>query len=136
MNVPYKYPPVLTGSIGSPVRLNATTDLAVGAYGTAVWVDSHTEKYYRHAESGQRVAGTFAKLTKRNVNPDDSEDDEENSEEEVGTTPSDLGAATAASFIYAHKEEDSWLNLAIDEEEGVIFLGCNDGAIDVVEYAP
>jgi len=114
--------------------MNATTDLAVGAYGTAVWVDSHTEKYYKHAERGQRVAGTFAKLKERNVSPDDS--DEENGEEEVGTTPSDQGAATAASFIYAHKEEDNWLNLAIDEEEGVIFLGRNDGAIDVFEYAP
>lgn len=137
LNVPYNYPPILSGSIGSPVRLNAAADMAVGAYGTAVWIDSHTEKYYKHAEHGQRVAGTFAELTRRNVSfSDDEEQNEQYEEEEVETTSSEHMTARAASFVYAHKEEDSWLKIAIDEEEGVIFLGRNDGTIDIFEYAP
>lgn len=127
MNVPYEFPPVLAKSIGAPVRLQASTDLAIGAYGTAVWIDSHTENYYNHAGRGQRVAGAFGALTKRDSYSDDEEDEGNNDQLHV--------ESTEAPFVYAHHEDDSWVKVALDEEEGVIFLGKADGAIDILEYA-
>jgi len=127
MNVPYEFPPVLVKSIGSPVRLHASTDLAIGAYGTAVWIDTHTENYYNHAGRGQRIAGAFGALTKQDLDSDDEETEENDDQLHA--------VSTEAPFVYAHHENDSWVKVALDEEEGVIFLGRADGAIDVLEYA-
>jgi len=127
MNVPYEFPPVLVKSIGSPVRLDASTDLAIGAYGTAVWIDTHTENYYDHAGHGQRVAGAFGRPTRKDSRSDDEENEDDDDQLHV--------VSTEAPFVYAHHGEDNWVKVALDEEEGVIFLGRADGAIDVLEYA-
>ncbi|KIM44443.1 hypothetical protein M413DRAFT_24939 [Hebeloma cylindrosporum] len=121
-NLPYEFPPVLRETIGSPVRLHATSDLAIGPYGTAVWIDSHTEDYFFHADRGQRLAGMLA--------PSPYFGTEEDEEVEL----SDQIATAAATSVYAYHEEDSWVKVALDEEEGRIFLGHDDGLIMILEY--
>ncbi|KAF8809525.1 hypothetical protein BYT27DRAFT_7241230 [Phlegmacium glaucopus] len=122
INSPYQFPPILSETIGSPVRLHATSDMAFGPYGTAIWTDSHTEDYFCHADRGQRLAGTF--LLARNVQ--DGEDEE--------VELSDQIANAAATSVYSFQEEDSWVRLALDEAEGRIILGHDDGRISVLEY--
>jgi len=82
--------------------------------------------YYDHATLGQRIAGAFGALTKQDSYSDD-EDNQDNQDQ--------LHAVSTDPFVFAHHENDSWAKVALDEEEGVIFLGRADGAIDVLEYA-
>lgn len=125
--MPYEYPPLLTGTIAGPVRLAANTDLALGTYGTAVWLDSHTEMYYQ-ASRGQRIAGTFARVERRTLDLDQSG-------EEGGTAiPSDNLENIPASFEFAHQQEENWTKLMVDEEEGVICVAGENGAIDMLRY--
>ncbi|KAF8956938.1 hypothetical protein BDZ97DRAFT_1707518 [Flammula alnicola] len=122
-NLPYEFPPVLRETIGSPVRLHATSDMSIGAYGTAVWTDSHTEDYFNHADRGQRLAGRFLPHV---VSGEEEEDDEVELSDQVATV--------SATSVYAYHEEDSWVRVALDETEGRIILGRDDGVISVLEY--
>ncbi|KAF9038578.1 hypothetical protein BJ165DRAFT_1407721 [Panaeolus papilionaceus] len=117
-NMPYDLPPVLQETIASPIRLHATTDMVLGPYGTAVWIDSHTEDYFNHADRGQRLAGRFCP-----VRVDEGEEIE----------LSDQVATAAASSVYAFQEEDSWVQVAIDEVEGRMAVGSAEN-ITVIEY--
>lgn len=95
--------------------------MALGPYGTALWIDSHTEDYFGHSDRGQRLAGRFSpSLT---------------SEEVTSVELIDQVASTAARSVYDVSENDSWVRLALDEEEGRIALGSVDGQISVLEFA-
>ena len=118
-NPPYELAPVLRETIGSPVRLHTTSDMAIGPYGTAIWTDSHTEDYFNHADRGQRVAGIFSRYVV-------------NEGEEIEL--SDQVATAVATSVYTYHEEDSWVRIGLDEVEGRIFLGRDDGVISVLEY--
>lgn len=107
--------------------------MAIGDYGTAIWTDSHTEDFYGHSDRGQRVAGRFSRRHFRqsrsfNVEAAREEEDDE------GEGLSDQVASAMATSVYAHQEEDSWVRIALDETEGRIFLGRDDGCIEVLEY--
>jgi len=123
LNLPYQFPPILCETIGSPVRLHGASDLVFGPYGTAIWTDSHTEDYFGHADRGQRLAGTF--LLAKHIKDGDEEEEVE---------LSDQIANAAAASVYSVQEEDSWVRLALDEKEGRIILGYDDGHISVLEY--
>ena len=96
--------------------------MAFGPYGTAIWTDSHTEDYFGHADRGQRLAGAF--LWTGDIH--DGEDKEVELLDQI--------ANTAAASVYSVQEEDSWVSLALDEAEGRIIVGYNDGRISVLEY--
>ncbi|KAF9565905.1 hypothetical protein CPC08DRAFT_747682 [Agrocybe pediades] len=127
-NVPFDFPPVLQDTIASPVRLHAISDLAIGPYGTAVWTDSHTEDYFDRADQGQRLAGKFFPFSRSDLDDDDGEDEGE------GIELSDQVATAAATSVYAYHEGDNWVSVAVDETEGRIALGRDDGSITVLEY--
>ena len=93
--------------------------MAIGPYGTAIWTDSHTEDYFNHADRGQRVAGIFSRYVV-------------NEGEEIEL--SDQVATAVATSVYTYHEEDSWVRIGLDEVEGRIFLGRDDGVISVLEY--
>ncbi|PPQ65165.1 hypothetical protein CVT24_011028 [Panaeolus cyanescens] len=117
-NAPYDLPPLLQETIASPIRLHATTDMVLGPYGTAVWIDSHTEDFFNHADRGQRLAGRLCP-----VRVGDGEEIE----------LSDQVATSTASSLYGIQEEDSWLQVAIDEVEGRIAVGSPE-KIMITEY--
>lgn len=120
-NLPYQFPPVLSQTIVSPVRLFAITDMALGPYGTAVWVDSHTEDFYYHGEVGQRLAGLM-------LSPpmEDLEDSE--------IRAADQNTQASASIVFGVHETDDWNRVAIDEEEGRIAVGSVNGEIMIDDY--
>jgi hypothetical protein len=103
--------------IGSPIRLMATYDMAVGSHGTIIYMDSHTETYFGHSDFGQRLAGTRI--------------DERSGEGEEGQA----GTMVQASSVYQVSERDEWTRIALQEEEGRIAIGHVDGRITVLEYA-
>jgi len=85
--------------------------------------------YYDHAGLGERIAGAFGALTKQDSYSDDEENEDNHDEDQLHAV------STVVPFVFAHHENDSWVKVALDEEEGVIFFGRADGAIDVLEYA-
>ena len=98
--------------------------MTFGPYGTAIWTDSHTEDYFGHADRGQRLAGVFLR------GRDGIQDEEEDNEVEL----SDQIANAAAASVYSVQEDDSWVSLGLDEAEGRIVIGYDDGRISVLEY--
>ncbi|KAJ7780264.1 hypothetical protein DFH07DRAFT_468411 [Mycena maculata] len=118
-NAPYLPEPVLIRTFASPIRLFARWDMVLGAYGTALWIDSHTEDYFDHAVEGQRLAGTLFTTF------------------EPGgpvVALSDQGASATASMVYQVREDDGWIRIAIAEEEGKIAVGTSTAEITVLEY--
>ncbi|CAA7269253.1 unnamed protein product [Cyclocybe aegerita] len=77
--------------------------------------------YFNHADRGQRLAGKLA-----TVNYESSED-----EEEPGLAQFTSSMATS---VYAYQEEDNWVAVELDEVEGKIILGHDDGFITIQEY--
>ncbi|TFK71671.1 hypothetical protein BDN72DRAFT_895502 [Pluteus cervinus] len=114
-NYPYQLTPTLRQTIGSPVRLFATSHMVIGTYGTAIWFDSHTEDYFGHADRGQRLAG-------RSLRTEPVEDE-------------GVVLSSAATCVYGVREVDAWVRLAMCEEEGIIAVGAADGEISIRKYA-
>ncbi|KAE9392891.1 hypothetical protein BT96DRAFT_967302 [Gymnopus androsaceus JB14] len=123
-NLPYHFPPVLSQTIASPVRLFAITDMALGPYGTAVWIDSHTEDFYHQGDVGQRLAGLM-------LNPvvDERQD------AHIDGQAADQNTQTAgATIVFGVHETDDWNRVAIDEEGGRIAVGSVNGEIMIDDY--
>lgn len=95
--------------------------MALGPYGTAVWLDSHTEDFYYHGEVGQRLAGLM-------LSPpmEDLEDSE--------IRAADQNTQASASIVFGVHETDDWNRVAIDEEEGRIAVGSVNGEIMIDDY--
>lgn len=117
-NLPYHFPPTLRQSIAAPVRLFGVSDMAIGAYGTAVWFDTQVEDYYAQVAHGQRLAGRVLAL---------GEDEDDYISDQV--------ASNVASMVLRVDEEDRWVSLELDEGEGRIAIGKNDGCILLLDYA-
>lgn len=117
-NLPYHFPATLTQTIGVPVRTLGFSDLpvALGPFGTAIWIDNHIEDYYGPIPTGQRLAGKIL---------NDERDDDDLSD--------NVMAATMASTVYDVQQEDSWTCVAMDERAGRIAVGGKVGT-SVLEY--
>ncbi|KAJ7089847.1 hypothetical protein B0H15DRAFT_839481 [Mycena belliarum] len=118
-NTPYRAEPVLIRTFASPIRLFARWDMTLGQYGTAIWIDSHTEDYFDHAVEGQRLAGTLFTTVEPGA--------------EV-VALNDQGVSATASMVYQVREDDGWIKIAMDEEEGRIAVGTSAAEITVFEY--
>ncbi|KAJ7614665.1 hypothetical protein DFH06DRAFT_1063107 [Mycena polygramma] len=119
LNKPFRSEAVLIRTFASPIRLFARWDMVLGSYGTALWIDSHTEDYFDHAVEGQRLAGTLFTAA----------------EPGAEVVPlSDQGASTTASMVFQVREDDGWVRIAIEEEEGKIVVGAATAEITIFEY--
>lgn len=113
--------PILAQSIGSPIRLFALSHVTLGPYGTALFIDSHTEDYFTQGDHGQRLAGKILPQTIYDEHRD------ENGNYQV--------SSGMASMVFGVRENDQWYRVAMDEEAGRIAIGCVDGGISLFEYA-
>ncbi|KAJ6561068.1 hypothetical protein DFH09DRAFT_1316190 [Mycena vulgaris] len=118
-NMPYLPEPVLIRTFASPIRLFARWDMTLGSYGTALWIDSHTEDYFDHAVEGQRLAGTLFTTVDPGM--------------EV-VAMNDQGVSATAAMVYQVREDDGWIRIAIKEEEGRIAVGTSTADITIFEY--
>jgi len=110
---------MLVQTIASPINLFSTSHMALGDYGTAIWLDSHTEDYFDSVR-GKRLAGSLLA----------SHDDDDGDDDAATNVPS-----SAAGMVFAIQEDDTWVRVALDEQEGRIALGSNTGSISILEYA-
>lgn len=94
----------------------AMYDIALGSHGTIIYIDSHTESYFRHSDFGQRLAGTRM----------DERSNSGGGEESI---------MVRESSVYTTSERDQWSKIALQEEEGKIAIGHVDGRITVLDYA-
>jgi len=122
-NLPYIMEPELVRSIGSPIRLFAMSDVILGQYGTALFIDSHTEDYFAHSDHGQRLAGEL--LTQVS-------DDESSGQQKSSSYDTSSGMA---SMVFGVREHDEWFRVAMDEEAGRIALSGINGGVFLLEYA-
>ncbi|KAJ6607030.1 hypothetical protein B0H10DRAFT_2073535 [Mycena sp. CBHHK59/15] len=118
-NTPYLTDPVLIRTFPSPIRLFARWDMVLGSYGTALWIDSHTEYYFDHAVEGQRLAGTLFTSVDAGA-------------EVLALT--DQAASATASMVFQVRADDGWVRIAIEEQEGMIAVGTTTAEISIFEY--
>lgn len=95
----------------------ATYDIAVGSYGTIIYIDSHTESYFGHSNFGQRLAGTRIDAQLDNG------------------AGGEVDPAIRETSVYAVSEQDEWTRIALQEEEGKVAIGHVDGQITVLDFA-
>ncbi|KAG2111101.1 hypothetical protein DEU56DRAFT_216184 [Suillus clintonianus] len=112
-NLPYLAQPTPMKTIGSPVRLFAPSSVALGRYGTAIWLDSHTEDWMGPSDCGQRLAGHMMTTEESLNRPHGSH----------------------ASMIFRVRDDDLWCKVAVDEESGRIAVGDVNGSITLFEYS-
>ena len=111
-------------TIGSPwtVSLFGQSAIALGRYGTALWLDNHTEEWLWPSERGQRLAGWVARF--------DGDAATATATDAEPTVPESSGA----SMVFCARDDDAWTRIAMEEEAGRIALGHTDGTITLLEY--
>ncbi|KAL1733667.1 hypothetical protein EV714DRAFT_269627 [Schizophyllum commune] len=105
----YPLPPRAVVSIPSHVRLFSVSDMALGTYGAAVWIDSATED----EDTGKRLAGTIL---------------------QEPSTKEPEGHAQVMTFDKtSSRETEPWLHVEVDDEEGRIAVA-SFGQFELYEY--
>ncbi|KAG1904089.1 uncharacterized protein F5891DRAFT_1185051 [Suillus fuscotomentosus] len=115
-NLPYAAQPTLVQTIGLPVFSPQMSDVALGRYGTVIWLDNYYEDwaYAREpSEFDQRLAGQILTAT-------------------GGFSTSQHGSHD--SMVFHVRDRNDWSVVAIDEESGRIVVGDVDGAMTLFEY--
>ncbi|KIJ65450.1 hypothetical protein HYDPIDRAFT_167143 [Hydnomerulius pinastri MD-312] len=118
-NLPYRIEPQAVQTIGSPVRLFGMSAVALGRYGTALWLDNHTQEWLGPSELGQRLAGKLLAPMG-------------GLEQGIPAGQSD---SSLASMVFGVREDDAWNRVAMDEESGRIAVGHSNGVITLLDYA-
>lgn len=107
--------------------------MALGRYGTALWLDNHTVEWSGPSERGQRLAGRVFPLGgEEGVNGDQASTTRA-SGMAAAAEPSAV-SSTGAAMLFGVREDDAWTRVAMEEEAGLIALGHVDGAITLLEY--
>ncbi|KAF8141422.1 hypothetical protein EV363DRAFT_1465835 [Boletus edulis] len=128
-NLPYDPRPCPTHTIGSPIRLFGQAATALGRYGTALWLDNHTEAWLEPSERGQRLAGRIVRAGGPN-----GFDRGVGVGTGTGTEPTATSSDPGAPMLFGVRDDDAWTRIAMEEEAGRIALGHVDGAITLLEY--
>lgn len=163
-NIPYLFTaastlfgPYMTTSVASPMRLFTPSDMVLGKYGTALWIDAQTDfsSPSQAGDHGQRIAGKMLSATNlRNHHLNLSDpmphrrgddqvspgyiDFQPGAHLAQGESVHSIGPQDENSIMVFEVREncDGWNRLALDEEEGRIAVGSVDGTINVFDYAP
>ena len=113
-NLPYDPRPRVARSmtVGLPGGMFGQSAMALGRYGTALWLDSHTSEW--PSDNGQRLAGWVARF---------------GGELDAALTPT-----SDVSMVFGVRRDEAWARIAMEEEAGRIALGHTNGAITLLEY--
>jgi hypothetical protein len=121
-NIPYLMPPVPVHYIPAPVRPLTVCPMVMGRYGTALWIDSNTEIRFGKGGVGQRVAGIVLARPAAKAAP-------------LGQSREGYMPLGRAPTVFGYKEDNDWVRLAMDEEEGRIAVASSNGVITLIRYA-
>ncbi|KIY74200.1 hypothetical protein CYLTODRAFT_337540, partial [Cylindrobasidium torrendii FP15055 ss-10] len=117
-NLPYDAHPVHMRTLSAPLRLFTQSDVAIGNYGTVLWIDTQTEEYFMQSATGQRLAGA----TLSSAGPD-------------AENPDVVAYSAGSESVYNIHDQNSWCVLALDEPNGRVALGALDGIISIMDFA-
>ncbi|KAH0836831.1 hypothetical protein J3R83DRAFT_8607 [Lanmaoa asiatica] len=130
--------PCPTHTIGSPVRLFGQSAMTLGRYGTALWLDNHTEEWLGPSERGQRLAGRVVRFGDEGVSSGAAAGAGGSG---VATPTPAMGVdstvpatSSGATMMFGMRNDDAWTRIAMEEEAGRIAIGHTDGAITLLEY--
>ncbi|KAI9062723.1 hypothetical protein FKP32DRAFT_1652695 [Trametes sanguinea] len=126
--------PFMVHSIPSPVRIFTPSDVVLGQYGTALWIDASTDinTPSQAGDHGQRIAGkllTQTPLPKVRLRPGEGPQDDQPS----GSVDA-AEQGPAVSVFHVQESDEKWNRVAVDEETGRIALGQVDGTVSVYSY--
>ncbi|KAI0641981.1 hypothetical protein C8Q79DRAFT_1003403 [Trametes meyenii] len=152
--------PFMVHSIPSPLRIFTPSDMALGTYGTAVWLDAAADATTpaQAGDRGQRVAGrvltrTPVPLPAARTRPGEGPQDDhvspglgdpaalnagataETVELATGAIPAGRGS-TVVSVFDVQETEERWNRVAVDEESGRVAVGHVDGTVSIYTYVP
>ncbi|KAI0675559.1 hypothetical protein C8Q78DRAFT_1005131 [Trametes maxima] len=152
--------PFMVHSIPSPLRIFTPSDMVLGAYGTAIWLDAAADATTpaQAGDRGQRVAGrvltrTPVPLPPSRTRPGEGPQDDhvspglgdpaalnagaqaETTELAAGAIPAGRGG-TLVSVFDVQEAEEKWNRVAVDEESGRVAVGHVDGTVSVYTYVP
>ncbi|KAG8221100.1 hypothetical protein J3R82DRAFT_2621 [Butyriboletus roseoflavus] len=141
-NLPYDPRPHPIHTIGSPLRLFGQSAMTLGRYGTALWLDNHTEDWLGPSEHGQRLAGRMVQLVDEGLamvgvgapGGGGSGGVQMATTPATGAEPTVPTNSSGASMVFGMRGDDAWTRIATEEEAGRIALGHTDGAITLLEY--
>ncbi|CAL1714421.1 unnamed protein product [Somion occarium] len=136
--------PFMETSITSHMRLFTPSDLTIGQYGTALWIDAQSDltSSTQAGDLGQRLAGKVLRSER-----DSSWDSDRpllkpglpgvllltnELEENMGTS----GSLVPVMVFGVWETHSEWSKVAVEEGEGRIALGSVEGRICVMDYVP
>ncbi|KAH9893207.1 hypothetical protein C8Q73DRAFT_791088 [Cubamyces lactineus] len=148
--------PITVNSIPSPLRIFTPSDVVLGPYGTALWLDASTDATTpsQAGDHGQRIAGMVlprVPLPVHRVPLGDGPQDDQVSpgladlhleggqraeREDSNATAGAIPEWPNVSVFHMQDREERWNRLAVDEEGGRIAVGHVDGTVRVFSYVP
>ncbi|CCM02661.1 uncharacterized protein FIBRA_04765 [Fibroporia radiculosa] len=145
--------PFMIHSISSPIRLFTPSDMVLGRYGTALWLDAQSSNSgpAQAGDHGQRIAGkmlisprtpphtqmrTIKRTEDDKVSPGYAEEQPGNSSSGQAIHEGAIAHEPRMMVFHMQDEEDDWSRLALDEEEGRIAIGTVNGTVLLFEYVP
>ena len=131
-----EYKPIMETTITSNMRLFTPSDMTIGHYGTALWIDAQSEPDSPQAgDLGQRLAGQTLSL-----NP--AQGDRADNLPVSLLLSSELEGKLDISYSFAAQPVfqvwdtySEWAKVAVEEKEGRIALGSVEGRVHVLDYA-
>lgn len=116
-------------SLSSPVRLFSLSDVTLGPYGTALFLDSDQDESQN--DVGQRLAGQMlTRVPASSSVHTDSDSPAANTNTELLEEP----VSGFPSMVFGVRGQDTWTHVAMDEQAGRIAVGCVDGGVELFEY--
>jgi hypothetical protein len=113
-NLPYLRPPTEPLVLPAPLRMFAKWHMAMGEYGTVVWIDTHTEDQFGPTVSeAQRLVGALVRTSSR--------------------SPQN---GLMAEMFHGISGRGSWRQIAVNEQEGQIAIGHANGTTSIFSYSP
>lgn len=143
--------PFMLRSIPSPVRLFTSHDIVLGRTGTALWLDAQTADSgpVEAGIRGQRIAGScVAHNSQKGMPGTTSPEGRPRVNDWYGpgiiaetwgggrTGGANMRFSSRITEFVMHGNEDKWITLAVDDEEGRIAIGTLTGQVSLYEYTP
>ena len=133
--VPLK--PYLVDSMPSPIRLFTPTDMVIGPYGTALWLDAQTDPIAlsQAGDRGQRIAGKVLRWPPPPAEETNGPRHAVDLQVQLSEGDTNAGHGWKSGMVFHLREEnEEWGRLAVCEDEGRIAVSCVDGRILVYDY--
>ncbi|EMD36253.1 hypothetical protein CERSUDRAFT_115210 [Gelatoporia subvermispora B] len=151
-NVPYfaskESNPRMVHSMPSPVRIFSPSALVLGQRGTALWLEARPDPSVpeQAADLGQRVAGMVLSQPRRlppvrevggnRVMPGYVAEAPAIGTSERAVEREDARKKRISVFHETEADENTWLRVALEDNEGKVAVATANGSILLAEYAP